>query len=621
MTTPSTVKNIQFPKLESAHSSPEDWRNELIYFLMVDRFSDGKEHTRKPYKRGQPGTVDWQLWAESGKARYQGGTLDGARSKLDYLKNMGVTTLWISPIAKQRKALDTYHGYSSQDFLNVEPRLGTIESLRALVDEAHSKNMRVIIDIVFNHSGCNWVYSSEDPKSPEYTPNKKRGFGGWLAADETPTMSVCSRDDGVWPEELQKPEIYHRAGTGNLGEGDVFDPLAENKRSDFFELRSIDHRAGNCLKTMIAIFKWWISATDCDGFRLDTVKHVTIDTARRFCAAIKEHAESIGKKNFLVVGEIAGGNSFQEMGQEAIGDCLDGTLDIGEGRVFLTEAALGNDTPTKYFDMLDGNVQMAKYRCMGRYVTVLDDHDLVSMAPDTERLRFSQRTDKQERVLLALGVQLFGPGIPCIYYGTEQALTGPVPKEAKKEIEEWGIHDHFLRETMFGAEHARVAGKFGTQPDPKMPGFAAFGAVGTHVFDESFWLYKCIQKMTHLRNTEKIFRTGSYMRTAFFNQPDGLMAFSRILGVKEAFVVMNFSKKPVADGSLFVHVNPSDTKVEVIFNSEQMIHEARGGKEFKGSTPVGSKFILGTTDEHKAFLRLPTLKDGQVLIFMMQPEE
>src|SRR5690242_8366776 len=113
-------------------ASPVDWRNEILYFLLVDRFSDGLEAERPLLDRrelasARPAAANgepwrWDRWAESGAERWQGGTLHGVLSKLPYLKALGVTTLWLSPVFKQRGHENSYHGYGVQDFLDVDPR-------------------------------------------------------------------------------------------------------------------------------------------------------------------------------------------------------------------------------------------------------------------------------------------------------------------------------------------------------------------------------------------------------------------------------------------------------------------------------------------------------------------
>ncbi len=121
--------HVLLPRRQQYFPSPADWRDEVLYFLLVDRFSDGQEATRPLLDRQNlaaarpqlPGGYSWRWdrWAESGADRWQGGMLAGTQSKLSYLKKLGVTTIWLSPVFKQRGHLDTYHGYGIQDFLDV----------------------------------------------------------------------------------------------------------------------------------------------------------------------------------------------------------------------------------------------------------------------------------------------------------------------------------------------------------------------------------------------------------------------------------------------------------------------------------------------------------------------
>ncbi|HKY02782.1 MAG TPA: alpha-amylase family glycosyl hydrolase, partial [Burkholderiales bacterium] len=137
---PRSLQEIALPRRLRYFPSPSDWRDEVLYFLLPDRFSDAQEHTRQLLNRndlnaarngadGQPWR--WDEWARSGAERFQGGTIAGIRSKLDYLKQLNVTTLWVGPIFRQRKHLNTYHGYGIQDFLEVDPRFGTRDDLVA----------------------------------------------------------------------------------------------------------------------------------------------------------------------------------------------------------------------------------------------------------------------------------------------------------------------------------------------------------------------------------------------------------------------------------------------------------------------------------------------------------
>ncbi|MCP4391314.1 MAG: alpha-amylase, partial [Gammaproteobacteria bacterium] len=245
---PESIRtDVSLPRRRRYHPSPADWRDEVLYFLLVDRFSDGQEETRSPLDRtnlsaarpplpnGEPWR--WDRWAESGADRWQGGTLRGVTSKLGYLKSLGVSTIWLSPVFKQRGHLDSYHGYGIQDFLEVDPRFGDRRDLVELVAAAHAAGLRIILDIIFNHSGPNWLYPG-GVWMPPYKPHPERyPFGTWLDEQGQPTTAIGGSEDGVWPIELQDEEAYSRAGSGNLGGGDLDDPNAEHKRTDFLTLR------------------------------------------------------------------------------------------------------------------------------------------------------------------------------------------------------------------------------------------------------------------------------------------------------------------------------------------------------------------------------------------------
>jgi glycosidase len=156
-----------------------------------------------------------------------------------------------------------------------------------------------------------------------------------------PSEAIESGQDGVWPQELQDKERYTRAGSGNLGAGDISDPRAEHRRSDFCSLRDFDLDAHGLLNDLAKCYKYWIALTDCDGFRIDTLKHVSFDQARNFCGGIKEFAANLGKENFFLVGEIAGGDYATDRYLDALDRNLNAALDIGEMRQVLSGVAKG----------------------------------------------------------------------------------------------------------------------------------------------------------------------------------------------------------------------------------------------------------------------------------------
>jgi hypothetical protein len=407
---PASIRNdVALPRRQVLHPSPADWRDEILYFLLVDRFSDGGEAGRalldptRP-EDARPNGWRWDRWAASSD-RFQGGTLRGVGSKLAYLKNLGVTTLWLSPIFKQRGHLDTFHGYAIQDFLDVDPHYGARNDLVDLITAAHAEGLRIILDVIFNHSGPNWLY----PQSPDFDELKppyrsdRYDFGDWRGDQGQRIAHIGGREDAAWPVELQDKERYTRAGRGNLGAGDLDDPFAEHKRSDFENLRDFNLGASGLLTDLALCFKYWIALTDCDGFRIDTVKHVSFEEARNFCGTIREFAANLGKVNFLLATEVAGGDFAQDRYLDVLGRNVSAALDIGEMRPTLTNVAKGLIGPAAYFSGFDpGDATMGSHRDLGnRHVSILDDHDHVF----GEKIRFSSEASSDHQVAAGVARQ------------------------------------------------------------------------------------------------------------------------------------------------------------------------------------------------------------------------
>ena len=541
---PHDIKTARanFPRRSVAHPSPQDWRDEVLYFLLPDRFSDGQEHTRPlldrtrvAAQRAAYATANglsvwrWDLWKQSGESRFQGGTLAGIKSQLPYLSRLGVTTLWIAPVFRQRVEGNDFHGYGVQDFLDVDSRFGTRADLVELVRAAHAIDMRVVLDIIFNHTGSNWLYDSGetgDAFRPAYATGQyrslfpKNGFGGAITNPQQP----LGRDDYVWPQDLQFIENYTRAGTGSLGAGSIRDSHAEHKRTDFEVLRDLAVERADTLARLIFIYQYWIALSDCDGLRIDTLKHVGGEEGRNFCGAMKEFAESVGKNNFLLLGEVAGGNDAQDFHLTIFTRNLDAALDIGEMRLAITGVGQGLRDPGDFFAGFDfWDERMGSHRDWGsRHVSIVDDHDHVFGT----KVRFSAHAPVDHQVIVATVLQLCGLGIPCIYYGTEQALpSGPeagervwlgTVKDNDTDVPAFGRIDVLLRETMFGPEHPRASGFAGTQGarDTALPGFGACGTAGAHVFDQEHPAFVRMRALIATRRMLPPLRRGRQYRRA-----------------------------------------------------------------------------------------------------------
>lgn len=630
---PSSIREVKLPR-EEYYSSPADWRNEVLYFLLPDRFSDGQEANfplldRSNIKAARPAGFRWDKWAQSGGERWQGGTIAGIASKLDYLAGLGVTTLWVGPVFKQRGHLNSYHGYAIQDFLDVDPRFGSRKDLVDLVAAAHNKGLRVILDIIFNHSGHNWDYRG-DVVDPPYKPFP--GYyekGRWIDATGGRTNVINGADDGVWPQELQGDANYARAGMGSLSGEEIEDDHAEMKRTDFDgSFRDFNFDDGETLTDLARCYKYWIALTDCDGFRLDTLKHVSVTAARNFCGSIKEFAATIGKTNFFLVGEVGGPDKNAGKYLDILGLNLSATLDIGESRTALTAVAKGLAKPAAYFGIADTwDPLLGSHRNSGpRHLRILDDHDHVFGG----KVRFSSDAPVTHHVVAGVALQLFTLGIPCIYYGTEQAFAGPDAAERRQYLPDYGSADKYLREIMFAAKHPRNDGLQGLQPGPggldaNLPAFGAFGTVGHHCFDSAFPVFRRIRHLIEVRRKYPIFRYGrQYLRDiANFGAPFApavageLIAWSRILDEDEALCIVNGNGSAPRGADVIVDAqlnSAAGSYFEVIANSAQ----ETTGNGYAGSHSIGEKIPVQRR-KGLAFVEIRDLAPAEVLVLCNRP--
>ncbi len=570
---PWSLSDVSFEPLAPPRRSPCDWRDHVLYFLLPDRFADGEEDQRPLYSRDNPdqfNTLNRTLWMDSGR-RWQGGRIKGIIGKLDYLQRLGVTAIWVGPVWRQRKEDPfSYHGYGIQNFLDVDPRFGTRQDLRDLVDAAHARKMVVILDIIFNHTGNNWFYKGDDGKpwaGHKYEKDKRLEFHGWRTVDGVSLAETkdLGPDDGVWPQELQNPNLYHRRGAISAGlmteeaGRDVMDPAQPFRYGDFpGDLKDLDHEHSPALAYMIDVYKYWIALSDCDGFRIDTVKHMSDEASRKFCRCIREFAESIGKQHFLLVGEVTGDDKMRIEYLDIFGQNLSAVLDIHKAPLRLASLARGDQPAADaFFGQFVSSAEepLGGYRDTGRYhVSVLDDHDMVWLA----------RTNGDDEIREAVGIQLTTPGIPCIYYGTEQAFDGSYKNGATLPPKE-GYLDRFIRESMFGSD------------------FGAFGTTGCQFFDESHPTYRRIAAIARVRGQASAaglaLRRGRLCRRETFlpeehvalpTGPGKLVAWSRIMDTHQVLVVLNTYAEHVREAEVMVDpkVHPEGSCLTYLYRSD-----------------------------------------------------
>jgi hypothetical protein len=380
-----------------------------------------------------------------------------------------------------------------QNFLEVEPRLGTKQDLRSLVDAAHARGMYVLLDIIYNHTGNNFFYDNDGKPYDDlpYRAEPPYPVKGWRSGRGECVEKPVDMEDGVWPVEFQNLDWYTRAGTIRNWDdpGKELAADAEFRRGDFGNLKDLDLEKGEVLDAVIKVYQYWIAFSDCDGFRIDTVKHVPREVSAIFCHNVRSFARQLGKTNFLLLGEVTGSPWLVRHYVDPKGPNLDAVLDIESAPRRLGDMVKGLIPPGEFFDHFGGLDEMGEVRNLGRHhVSVIDDHDMV-WRDGKHRFAWNNPTGNADlQNAHATGVQMTTPGIPCIYYGTEQCFTGSesVHDEAHEPRWEGRIPyaDRYVRETMFG----------GT--------FGAFATSGCHFFDPAHPTYLRIAAIARLRNAQ-----------------------------------------------------------------------------------------------------------------------
>jgi len=546
-----SAREVDFTPRGEVFSSPSDWRDVFIYFLFVDRFDNNGENLPAYDPSSAPKGRD----PEQGKV-FQGGNIKGIIRRLEYIHGLGAKAIWLSPVFKNRhERNDTYHGYGIQDFLEVDPRFGTVQDLQELVRQAHAMGIYVILDIIINHTGDNWAYPGDYPYYYWKEVPGPFDFGFWREVD---SAAGFQDDDAVWPEELRQPESYKRRGQIR----DWNDP-DQAINGDFLSLKELDIAQSNVLDTLIKIYKYWISITDVDGFRLDTVKHMESSATAIFCNAVREYAKRIGKHNFFLFGEIVGddltiqryiGRNSRIPGTNERFPSLDAALDFPLYFV-LEEVIKGFLNPAHLRERYERfKMLYADHGEAGRYfVTFVDNHDQMSRP----YRRFMHHNPFLGQAVLAIGYLLTSQGVPCIYYGTEQGFDGG------------GDHDSSVRECMFGGQ------------------WGSFESTGHHFFNPEHLIYRGIAKVAAIRGREPALRYGrQYFREISgngrdFGHPiDGkcTLAYSRILDTSEILITMNLEASPRNDFiAVDANLNPNGQVMVNLLNPQKRVTVERRG--------------------------------------------
>lgn len=414
-TAPEAVAN------KPATSPKRGWQDEVMYFAMTDRFADGDKTNDKDCDPSDP-------------ERFHGGDWQGIIDNLDDLHDMGVTALWISPVQKNDRDFfgkDGYHGYWPQDFHSTEPSFGSMDKLKELVGKAHDKGMKVVVDLVLNHTGYNHPWANDESKK-DYFHDRKLSF------------------------------------TDDMVKGGLFglpDLAQENKEvADY----------------LVDMGKFWAKETNCDGFRLDAIMHFPADFQKRFVAEMKKERGD----DFFILGEAYTGPSkrvaqFQKDGSmdsvydfplsEALRNVAGHNEDLGFFGRWKRFNELRKEFPGEAYRIRKPNTDAHQLQRVFAQDSAYDNPNLLTTLVenhDMPRFVTAAGPHATEKFKQALTMEFTVRGIPLLYYGAEDGMGDRGDKDLRADRRAGGDPElkSFVK-TLTALRHDSVALRRGEQKE------------------------------------------------------------------------------------------------------------------------------------------------------------
>ncbi len=358
----STAVDVEITDRVKKNENDFDWDEAVVYFMMTDRFFDGNESNNKASGADTYG---------KNPGLYHGGDFAGVTAKLDYLQDLGVNTIWLTPIVENIAGVTVtdegkedvpynaaYHGYWASDFTKLNPTMGTTEEFKTMISEAHKRGMRIMVDIVVNHAG----YGTES-----------------TFADMLRDKSVSEGDIKSWQSDL--PDF----ATENA---DVRAKLVEWQTS-------------------------WMKNYGVDYFRVDTVKHVDSTT----WAALKNSTTEVNP-SFKMIGEYYGAG-YASNGSTLGSGQMDADLDF-DFNDQATSFVSGNISSVEKF-LSARNSALNNAYMTGQFLSSHDEDGFKASLMNGKKYTEDKATSA---ALVAATLQLTAKGIPVIYYGEEVGLSG-----------------------------------------------------------------------------------------------------------------------------------------------------------------------------------------------------
>jgi glycosidase len=397
---------------------------DLIYFVMPDRYKDGDK------KNNDNGGFNGSLTAfwHGGDLKGLTGTCEPGDDGLARIKSLGFTAVWLTPVVTQQEAIGSgagYHGYWGVDFLNVDPHLGTNADMANFSKCAKKLGLKIILDIVTNHTGDVIKYLGNEAYIPAEAKNLKK------------------------PAWLNTLSNYHNVGDMGRcwGVGNC------TKLGDFYGLDDLATEKPQVWKGWAQVYSKWLTDYGISGFRVDTARHVDDMFFKNWSPLIQKSAAAAGINNFTIFGEAYDYNPFNLM-EYVRRNKIQTVLDF-PFQAKATEFASGYSnalTLSMLFDKDDYYTSATS--SASNLVTFLGNHDVGRVGFTIGRKRLQPEGQLLPRTNLANALLYFTRGIPAVYYGDEVGMTGSN-----------GGNDQFARQDMFATEielwkdETRIGGK------------------------------------------------------------------------------------------------------------------------------------------------------------------
>ncbi|MEV6010245.1 pullulanase-type alpha-1,6-glucosidase [Streptomyces sp. NPDC051976] len=494
---------------------------EQFYFVMPDRFADGDPSNNTG---GLTGSRLATGYDPTDKGFYQGGDLKGLTQKLDYIKGLGTTAIWMAPIFKNQPVQGTgkdasagYHGYWITDFTQVDPHFGTNDDLKKLISAAHAKGMKIFFDVITNHTADvigntdnTYGYLSKGAfpyLSADGTPFDDSDYADGskifpkvttASFPRTPTVPADKKNAKV-PAWLNDPTMYHNRGDSTFA-GESAD------QGDFSGLDDLWTERPAVVQGMEKIYEKWVRDFAIDGFRIDTVKNVDMPFWTQWATALDAYAAKQGRKNFFLFGETYSADPSVTSPYVTQGR-LDATLDF-PFQDAARAAASQSASPAKLASLYGQDYRYTTDKANAyEEVTFLGNHDMGRIGSFLEQDNpKAGDAELLQRDKLANELMFLGRGNPVVYYGDEQGFTG-------------AGGDKDARQTMFASKVADYL------DDDEI------GTDRTHAsdaYDPTHPLYRDIAALSELTKDHPALRDG--VQTERYVEPGsgaGVYAYSR----------------------------------------------------------------------------------------------